>query len=157
MLGQYLAGPADQPGGGLAARGGDDGQVQQQLFAVQPTPGARLILEFRIEQIGHDVVGRMLGPPVQEVREHFAGGQCLDLLGLQGGFTMVGDVAAGRIPRDAQQHADDAHRHLCAKVFHEVEPAGPDQGIEAARGELADPGSSASTLRGVNTRDNRLR
>ena len=39
---------------------------------------------------------------------------------------------------DAEEHADRPHRHLRAEVADEVEAAGADERIEAARAELAD-------------------
>ena len=39
-------------------------EVRQQLVAGQPTHGARLVLEFHVEQVGHDVVRRILDAPV---------------------------------------------------------------------------------------------
>ena len=60
--------------------------------------------------------------------------------------------------RDAEQHPDDAHRHLRAEVGDEVEAARrrpADRGSAAHSSRIF--GSRAATFFGVNTRDRRLR
>ena len=164
VLGQHLAGPADEAGGGLVAGAGDDGDVGEELVAAQAPHGAGLVLELGVEQLGHDVVGRVLGPPVDVLGELSAVGRCsLD--------TSIGSPASVRrlrvdpvadgllvLLRDAEQHADHAHRHLGAEVGDEVEASGrrrADRGIRAQSSRIF--GSSAATFFGVNTRDSRLR
>ena len=39
---------------------------------------------------------------------------------------------------DAEEHADNTQRHDCAEMLHEVDLISADEGVEAARGELAD-------------------
>ena len=59
---------------------------------------------------------------------------------------------------DAEQHADDPHRHLRAEVGDEVEAAGADERVEAAGAERRGPGPRARPCGcGVNTRDSRPR
>ena len=77
VLGQHLAGPADQPGGGLVAGAGHDVDVGEHLVAAQAPDGAGLVLELGVEQLGHDVVGRVLGPPVDVLGELLAAGEAL--------------------------------------------------------------------------------
>ena len=146
VFGQNLAGPADQPRGGLVARAGDHVEVDEQFLAGQPPRDARLVDELDVEQFGHDVVGRVLGAPVDVGREELAGDQPvlggLHRLARLGAHLRVGVVADHLLVvlGDAEQHADHLHRHLRAEVGDEVEPAGADQRIQALRAEFADLG-----------------
>ena len=149
MLGQHLARPSDEPGGGLVAGGGDQVDVAQDLLAGQSALGAVHILELGLEELGHQVVGRMGGPPVDVLGEPLGGAHAVAV-----GLVEVGHVAIAQaqalvdpVPDGllvglgyAQQHADGAHGHLGAQVLDEVEPALPDQRVEAAGAEAADLG-----------------
>ena len=99
VLGQHLAGPADQPGGGLVACAGDHADVQQQLITGEPPGGARLILELDIEQLGHDVIRWMLGPPVDVLSERLTAvypfGRHRNRLAGFGAYHRVGAVPDG--------------------------------------------------------------
>ncbi len=74
MLGEQLAGPPDQPGGGLRPGHRDDVHEHQQFFAAQLAGGTRLVDELRIEQFGGQVIGRMTDPPVDELGEQLTVG-----------------------------------------------------------------------------------
>ena len=135
--------------GGLVAGRGQQVDVAQYLLAGQAAHGAGLVLELGLEQLGHQVVGRMGGPPVDVLGEALGGAHAL-----AEGLVEVGHVPLGQAQSlvdpiadgllvgfgDAQQHADGAHGHLGAEVRDEVEPAPPDQRVEAAGTELADLG-----------------
>ena len=144
MLGQHLAGPADQARRGLVARAGDHVDVGEHLLARQPARGAGLVLELGVEQLGHEVVGRVLGPPVDVLGEHLAAGEVspveLHRLAGLGAQVRVGVVADRLLVLlgDAEQHADHPHRHLRAEVGDEVEAVGADERVEAVGAELAD-------------------
>ncbi len=91
----------------------------------------------------------MGGPPVDVLGEPLGGAHAVAV-----GLVEVGHVAIGQAQAlvdpvadgllvglgDAQQHADGAHGHLGAQVLDEVEPALPDQRVEAAGAEAADLG-----------------
>ena len=61
----------------------------------------------------------------------------------------VGLVGLG----DAEQHADDPHRHLGAEVGDEVEAVGPDERVEARTAVRPHLVLERVHRRGVNTRD----
>ena len=126
MIGQDLGGPADQAGRGLVPGAGEHLEVRQQLVARQLAHRVRLVGELDVQELGHDVVRGMLGPPVDVVGEHGAGHEVLrDLhrlarLGAEVGVHVVADrflVALG----NAEEHADHLHRHLGAQIGDEVE------------------------------------
>ena len=140
---QHRAGPADEAGGGLVAGAGDHVDVGEDLVAGEPADRPRLVLELGLQQLRHDVVGRVLGPPVDVLLEHLAGDEVrgdlhrLSRLGAQGRVDVVADgllVALG----DPEQQADGAHRHLRAELGDEVEAACADERVEATGAELAD-------------------
>jgi hypothetical protein len=145
VLAKDLARPIQQPGRRLAARGRDHLQVEQQFVAAQSSGGAGFVGELGRQKIGHDVVGRMFGTPVDVGREHFTGRD--DAVGILGHLpaallaqrrVAVLDDMGLILLGNAEQHPDDLHRHLRAEVAHEVEPAGADQRVKTACGELAD-------------------
>ena len=149
VVAEDLAGPADEPVRRLVAGAGDDVDVQQRLVARQRPGDAVLVLERRRQQLGHDVVGGMLGAPVdvlaEDVRQLRARTPLRSLREAHGlarlGAQVAVDVLAHRAPvlrRDAHEHPDDLHRHLGAEVGDEVEPVGADQRVEALGGEVAD-------------------
>ena len=158
MVGQDLAGPPDESAGRLVAGSGDDADVGQQLVAGQSADRAGLVLELGLEEIGHDVVGGVVGPPVDILAEDVGGDEVLGHLhGLTGLSAQVGvdPVADGLLVLfgDAEQHADDPHGHLCAEVGDEVEPSAPTSGSRLRAQNSRICGSSAATRFGENTRD----
>ena len=68
-----FSGPADQPRRGLVSSPGNDVDIQQQFIPAQPPRGSSFVLELHIEQFGHDVVGGILGAPIDVVGEDLAG------------------------------------------------------------------------------------
>lgn len=64
VLRENLSSPADQTSRRLIARSGHHVEIHQDLLAAQPPGGPGLVDELDIEQLGHDVVGRVLGTPV---------------------------------------------------------------------------------------------
>jgi hypothetical protein len=146
VLGQHLAGPADEPGGGLVAGRRDEVDVVEHLVPPEPALRAGLVLELGLQELGHEVVARVLGPPVDvglELRARGLVGQVGDVVG-QGPVVAHAEAGVDRVAdgllvglRDAEQHADRAHRHLRAEVLDEVEAAGAHEGVEAVGAELA--------------------
>jgi hypothetical protein len=144
MLGQGRGHPADEPAGRLVARAGDDRDVHQDLVAGQRAPLAVRVLELRVQQLGHDVVGGVLDPPVDVIAERLVRDDDLfaevDLAALGGGYLRAGLLAEGDLALlgNADQHADHPHRHLQAERLDDVEPLLADQWVKAADAELAD-------------------
>ena len=145
VFGENLSRPTDQPGGRLVAGAGDHVEVDQQLVAGQPAGGAGLVDELDVEQLGHDVVGRMCrrASRCRRRRSRRLTRPCsAAFMGLPASVrslrvAVVADeflVVLG----DAEQHADDLHRHLRAQVGDEVELARADQRIQALSAEVAD-------------------
>ena len=106
---------------------------------------AVLILELGLDELGHEVVGRVLGPVVDVVAEHLdaleddAGRRHFGFAALVDAQALV-DLVADRdliLLGDAEQHADGQHRHDRAEVGDEVEAALVHQGVEGAVAELA--------------------
>ena len=92
-------------------------------------PGARLVLELRVQELGHEVVRGMLGAPVDVLAEQL----CLvselpcdsALLAVLYAESLVELVADGLLVRlgDAEEVTDRPHRHLRAEIRDEVEAA----------------------------------
>ncbi len=139
-----LPAPADQAGGGLVPCSGDDVHDDEELVAREAPDLAGLVLELGVEQLGHEVVGGVLRPPVDVLLEDRPVDELLlvDLHGLAlVGLEIAVDLVAHRFLiglGDAEQHADGAHGHLRAEVGDEVELAAAHQGVEAAGAELAE-------------------
>ena len=79
VLGEHLGEPADEPAGGLVAGTGDHLRVVQHLLAGELARHTVLVLELDVEQGGHQVVGGVLGTPVDVVGVDAAVG---DLVGV---------------------------------------------------------------------------
>ena len=73
IVGQHLPHPPDEPHRRLVAGRADDVDVGQDFFTAEPADGAGLVLEFDVEQRGHDVVGGVLGAPVHVGGEQITG------------------------------------------------------------------------------------
>ena len=58
-----LAHPAEQPARGLHAGAGDHGDEGEDLVRGQPADRAGEVLELDVQQLGDEVVGRVLRPP----------------------------------------------------------------------------------------------
>jgi hypothetical protein len=105
--------------------------------------GPGLVLELRVQQLGHEVVRRVLLPPVDVLAELRVGeaqvglGQLRTVFDPEVGVEAVADHLLV-VLRDAQQHADRAHWHLGAEVGDEVEPSGADERVQRPGAELAD-------------------
>ena len=108
-----------------------------------------------LEHLGHQVVGGVLGPPVDVLLEHLrlrlrvVHAEVGHLAGVEPQALV--DAVAERLLvllGDAEQHADRAHRHLGAEVGDEVEAAAADQRVEAAGAELAHLGLDRRHLAG---------
>ena len=72
MVGEQLPAPADELGGGVVARAGEEVDGGQDLRARQPARGPGLVLELRLQQRGHQVVGGVLLAPFDVLGEHRA-------------------------------------------------------------------------------------
>ena len=147
MLGQQLGGPAEEARGRLVAGASQQPDVTEDLVPGQRAHRAVLVGELRGEQLGHQVVRRVLGPPFdvggvvrrRAVLRHEVGLGHDALLEAQPLVDVVPDrllVLLG----DAEQHPDGAHGDLAAEVGDEVETAGADQRVQLAGREGADLG-----------------
>ena len=104
-----------------------------------------LVLELGVEQLGHEVVGGVLGAPVDVVLEHarrWRRSPAWTAIGSPGTVRRLASVlfADGDLVLlgDAEQHADDPHRQLGGELGDDVEAVGADQRVEAADAVLAD-------------------
>ena len=70
MAAEDLAGEADQAGRRLVPGPGQQADVAEDLVVGQRARRARLVLELGVEQLGHQVVGGVLGAPGDVVGEH---------------------------------------------------------------------------------------
>ena len=147
MLGQHLAHPTDQAGSSSRCpRRGDVAHVDEHLGPGESAALAVLVLELGLEHLGHQVVGRVLRPPVDVLPEQPLGvGQGVErlrrgmpvLVQHQAGVDRLADrllIGLG----DPEQHPDRPHRHLRAQIRDEVEPARAHQRVEGLRAELPD-------------------
>ena len=104
---------------------------------------AVLVLELGVQEARHQVVGRVLGAPVDVLGEHVAVGDLLlshlHRLAASGAQVGVGLLAHCDlvVDGDAEQHADDAHRHHRRQLGDDVEAAGTDERVEDADAVLA--------------------
>ena len=142
MVGQHLAGPADEPGGGLVAGPGDHGEVGEQLVAGEAAARAvsssnsTLSSSVMMSSDGCSTRQSTYSANMSPRREALVAVHRLAGLGAEVGVDLVPHrllVLLG----DAQQHPDHAHRHLGAEVTDEVEPTGPDEWVERVGAELA--------------------
>ena len=114
VLAEHLAQPADEPARGLVPCAGDHLGVDECLRARQRPHLSLLVLELGGEQRGHQIVGRVLRPPVDVLREPGPADHAAfaDLHGLARicPQRLVGMVVDRRLVllRDAQEHADHA-------------------------------------------------
>ena len=146
---QQTGGPADQPVGGLVAGGGDEVDVVER-FAAGETPDVALdIGVLGSDEIGHQVVAGVLVAVVDVLLEQRALAQRAEVRADRRHVAAVGELEAvvDSVAQrdlvgvgDAQQHADGAHRDLCAEVGDDVEPAGAHERVEAASAERPDLG-----------------
>ena len=139
MAAQHLAGEADEARRGLVPGPGQQADVPEDLVVAQGARRAVLVLELGVEQLGHEVVGRVLGAPLDVVGEDRRRAERV-VLGLVGDAVLqaqpVVDLLADRLLvllGDPEQHADDAHGHELAQVLHEVELPRPDERVEHLR------------------------
>ena len=139
MLGQELARPPDQHPR-VVARGADDVDVGEELVASQPPRRAGLVFELGVQQLGHDVVGRVVDAPVDVVGEDGAAERVIADLGVPAACEEV--IADGLLVAlgHSEEHADDAHRHLRAEVGDEVEPTRGHERIQKPRTQVPDVG-----------------
>ena len=72
VFGQHLADESDQPGRRLVARSRDHAGVGEHLDAGQ-RPKLPVLFDFRVEQLRHQIVGRMVGAPLDVVGEQLIG------------------------------------------------------------------------------------
>ena len=157
VLGQQLAGPPDEAGGGLVAGPVEQRDEVHHLAPGEPAERAGLVGELGVEQLGHEVVGRVLGPPADVLAEEVGRAHVARaFVGEVGhGAVVQLEVVADQVPQgglvllgDAQQHADGPHRHLGAEVGDEVEAAGARVRVEAAGAELPQLGLQGVHLLG---------
>ena len=160
MLREHLPLQPIKPRRRLVPRAGHDRDVREDLLAREPAHRSRFVLELGEEHLGHEVVGRVVGAPVDVVAEDGTGQEVvlrvlhgLARFGSQRRIDVLADLVLVLL-RDTEEHADHPHRHLRAEVRHEVEPAGADERVEARRAQLPDLGfECVHLLRGENPRE----
>ena len=130
-----------RPGRGLVPGPGQQADVAEDLLAGERPRRARLVLELGVEQLGHQVVGGVLGAPGDVVRERLELGRAV-VLGLVRNAFLESQALVEVVPdrllvllRDTEQHPDDPHRHELAQVRDEIEAARADEGVERLRAE----------------------
>ena len=164
VLGEQLGQPTDEPAGGLVARAGEHGRVGEHLLAGEGAEGARLVLELGVEELGHEVVGGVFGPPVDVVLEMVAPGDVSSFtsMGWPGSVRRLSSVllrtatwSCSGMPRSMPMTLHREHR---GQLGDDVEPAGADERVEAVGCSTAGPGPRARPSGGgVKTRDMRPR
>ena len=149
---------------------GQDLHERQDLAARETADGSGLVLELHEQQLGHEVIRRVFGAPVDVVAEELVVGEVIRAVPVRlarfAADPLVGLPTDGLLIflRDAEQHPDHAHRHLGAEVDDEVEALVRNQRVEhvcAVRTDLRlervhllrgeDPGEHAA-MRGVHGR-----
>ena len=163
VFGEQLPGEADQPRRGLVACPCDHAGVHQHLGAGQ-SPNLAVLLQLRVEQLCHQVVGRMVGAPVDvggeqlvAVLEHVRA-RPAELALFQRQRT-VGGVADRRLVLfgNAEQVADRAHRDLRPMSAMKSSRPEPASGSSARTQYSRVNGSIASIRRGVKTLESKRR
>ncbi len=145
---QQLSHETDQPGGGFVPGAGDHGGVGEHLGARQGAASAVRLLDLGPQQVGHQVIGGMMGPPFDVLGEHDDGvleQVWVDLTGLAALDHF--DERSAAIPdvgligfRDAQEIADGPHRHHRPEIGDEIKPAGTDQRVQLPGAEATHQG-----------------
>ena len=144
VLAEHLADPADEAVRRFVARGREDVDEDQDLLPGEVANLTRGVLELDAQQVGHEVVGGVIGSPGDVVGEEGLVGKVVvvvlarfpgqllhaEVLALAHGLL----IALG----DAEQHSDHVDRHDVAEVEHEVEAVLTDERIERIRAEVAD-------------------
>lgn len=121
----------------LGAGAGEKRCVGEHFRPGQSAAGTVCLLQFGVQQIGHQIIGRVLRAPIDVLGIARAVSETLLRRQL---FTWRGAKAAVRIVavslllglRNTEQHADRPHRHQGAEVCHEVEPIRADDGVQTA-------------------------
>ena len=137
MLGEHLGQPSDEATGGFVAGTCDHRRVGLYLLPRELPNLAVFVFELGIEELSHEVVGWMLGAPFDVVGEHIAVRNCtfsdVHRFAGFGAQRRVGLVANSGLVLlgNAEQHADDAHRHHRGELRDYVEAAGTDERVEA--------------------------
>ena len=143
MLGEDLAGPADEPVGGFIAGAGDDVNEDQNLLARQLAICAGLVGKLDIEQLGHQIVRRIFDAPVEIFLVALADETMVGIIaGLAGlGAQVFIDARLHALEvflGDAEQHADDAQRHFGAEIIDEIEAPAFNQRVQRLGAKGAD-------------------
>jgi hypothetical protein len=137
VIGEDLGEPADEPARGLVSGAGQHGGVGEDLLSGELSRLAVLVLELGVQQHRHEVVGRMLGAPLDVLGEHRAAGDVLlahrHRLAGHGAQVGVGLVAHRDLVLfgDPEEHADHPHRQRRGELGDDVEAVGADERIEA--------------------------
>jgi hypothetical protein len=63
VIGEQLAGPADEPVGCFVTSRRQQVHKDEDLFACEPADPSGLVLEFGVDEIGHQVVGPVVDAP----------------------------------------------------------------------------------------------
>ena len=138
--------------------------VGEDLLAGEPPGGAGLVLELGVEQLGHEVVGGVVGAPVDVLGERLAGGEAAPAS--TASACRARSAARRRSCRGSSPGPPRGCRAACrspASASGRPGPArsrsrpAPTSGSRLLAQNSRTFGSSAFILRGVNTRDSRPR
>ena len=115
VITEYLARPADQSRRGFIAGAREHVDENQDFLAGESARFTQIVLKLDVQQFGHQVVGRVLYPPVEILLKSLSLETCLrDFHGLAGFCAQrCIDSLANRIPRligNAKQHTDNTPR-----------------------------------------------
>ena len=137
ILGEQLARPSDEAGRRLVSGSAQETDIAEDLVAGECADRSVAVGELGREQFRDQVVGRIRGPPVDVLRV-VGGAEVLRRGGDGHDALLQAEALVDLVPKcllvllgDAQQHADRAHRDLCAQVRDEIEAALPDEGVES--------------------------
>ena len=143
MFTEKLAHESDQPSGRLAARAGDHRGIGDHLTALEGAHGSVGLLDLRVEQFCHQVIGRMGRSPfdvIGELRDRLLEGRRAEqaAAGFDGDAFVVA-LADLLLPLfgDAEQVADRPHGHDRAEIVDEVESVQVTKRIQCARTQVA--------------------
>ena len=159
MVGQHLADPADQPPWSRCRPPESNVTNVRTSSRVSRRVVAGLVDELDVEQLGHQVVGRMVGAPVDVLREHCRrriATRRLEWPGWPGTLRVLSLTRSRTVSWSLSGMPSSmpmTRIGICApKSRDEVEPVArprADRGTRAQNARIC--GSSAAIFRGVNT------
>jgi hypothetical protein len=140
-------GPADRVHRRVASGASDEREEGQELFATELAAGAGLIHELRVEQLGHQVIGRVFRAMVEVLAEPHRGFEhpreaVVLLVGRQVVLRVVEGVPECTMVLLGQpeEHADHLNRQHRREILDEVELSRSDERLGRGFEEFGDVG-----------------